>query len=164
MALISSTTCCAGVWSPPLPSAAPPRSLTTTLAPSAANSSACSRPMPRPAPVMMATRPSSAPMRAHYGLRLPTREERDARALLMCLARWWVGEQHRIARAARDADDGEPGRLEGRRRLGDGLVAHVGNRDRLRALREDHLHLRVARHFGARRRIGSDDLARGDGV
>src|SRR6202012_5980521 len=35
---------------------------TTTLAPSLANSSACSRPMPRPAPVMTATRPSNAPI------------------------------------------------------------------------------------------------------
>jgi hypothetical protein len=62
IALISSTTCCAGVASLPLPSFAPPRSLTTTLAPSDANSSACSRPMPRPAPVMIATRPSSVPI------------------------------------------------------------------------------------------------------
>src|SRR5579884_270678 len=63
MALISSTTCWAGVRSSPEPSMAPPRSLTTTLAPSWAKRSACSRPMPRPAPVMMATLPSSAPMR-----------------------------------------------------------------------------------------------------
>ena len=40
----------------------PPRSLTTTLAPCAASVSACSRPMPRPAPVTMATRPSHRPM------------------------------------------------------------------------------------------------------
>ena len=38
----------------------PPRSLTTTLAPCSASNSACSRPMPRPAPVMMATRPSQS--------------------------------------------------------------------------------------------------------
>src|SRR5580704_3490964 len=55
-ATISSTTCWAGVASSPLPSAAPPRSLTTSLAPSAANSRACSRPIPRPAPVITATR------------------------------------------------------------------------------------------------------------
>src|SRR4029079_1622579 len=54
--------CWAGVASAPAPSLAPPRSLTTTIAPSAANSRACSRPRPRPAPVMIATRPSSAPM------------------------------------------------------------------------------------------------------
>src|SRR5664280_1026640 len=51
-AVISSTTS----W------AASPRSFTTTLAPSAANRRAYSRPIPRPAPVMMAIRPSSAPM------------------------------------------------------------------------------------------------------
>src|SRR5919197_6471575 len=48
--------------SSPVPSGAPPRSLTTTFAPSLENSSACSRPMPRPAPVMTAIRPSSAPI------------------------------------------------------------------------------------------------------
>ena len=36
----------------------PPRSLTTTLAPCRASSSACPRPIPRPAPVTIATRPS----------------------------------------------------------------------------------------------------------
>ena len=41
-----------------MPSTAPPRSLTTTLAPRAASSSACLRPRPRPAPVTIATRPS----------------------------------------------------------------------------------------------------------
>ena len=45
----------------PEPSTSPPRSLTTTLAPWLANSSACSRPMPRPAPVMTTTRPSQIP-------------------------------------------------------------------------------------------------------
>src|SRR5215510_9932045 len=53
--LISSTTSSAGVALEPAPSAAPPGSLTTTLAPSAAQSSAISRPMPRPAPVTMMT-------------------------------------------------------------------------------------------------------------
>ncbi|SKV20976.1 Uncharacterised protein [Mycobacteroides abscessus subsp. abscessus] len=61
-AVISSTTSCAGPASEPEPSLAPPRSLTTTEAPSLAKSRACSRPMPRPAPVMTATRPSSCPM------------------------------------------------------------------------------------------------------
>ena len=54
-AAISSTTDCAAEMSAPEPSTAPPRSLTTTLAPSEAKSNACSRPMPRPAPVMIAT-------------------------------------------------------------------------------------------------------------
>ncbi len=57
--LISSTTSSAGVALDPEPSAAPPGSLTTTLAPSAAQSSAISRPMPRPAPVTMMDLPSS---------------------------------------------------------------------------------------------------------
>ncbi len=57
---ISFTTCCAGDVSAPVPSGLPPRSFTTTLAPSDANSSACSRPMPRPAPVTIATRPFSS--------------------------------------------------------------------------------------------------------
>src|ERR1700722_20728362 len=61
-AVISSTTSRAGPLSAPSPALLPPRSLTTTLAPSLANSSACSRPMPRPAPVMTATRPSNAPI------------------------------------------------------------------------------------------------------
>ena len=62
IALISATVCCAGVISDPEPSLAPPRSLTTTLAPCEANNKACSRPRPRPAPVIIATRPSSVPM------------------------------------------------------------------------------------------------------
>ena len=49
----------AGPSSTPLPSPAAPRSLTRTLAPWSARSSACSRPRPRPAPVMMATLPST---------------------------------------------------------------------------------------------------------
>src|SRR5581483_11140017 len=53
--LISATTSSAGAADEPAPSEAPPGSLTTTLAPSAAHSSAISRPMPRPAPVTMMT-------------------------------------------------------------------------------------------------------------
>src|ERR1700738_1892277 len=56
---ISSTTVSAGVSAPPVPSRAPPKSLTTTLAPRLANPSACARPRPLPAPVTMATRPSN---------------------------------------------------------------------------------------------------------
>ena len=44
--------------SAPRPSMVPPRSLTTTLAPRAASSRAWARPIPRPAPVTIATRPS----------------------------------------------------------------------------------------------------------
>jgi hypothetical protein len=56
---ISSTTASAGVSDPPVPSRAPPKSLTTTLAPRAASPSACARPRPLPAPVTIATRPSN---------------------------------------------------------------------------------------------------------
>src|SRR6516165_2305193 len=57
--LISSTTSSAGAALVPEPSAATPGSLTTTFAPSAAQSRAISRPMPRPAPVTMMDLPSS---------------------------------------------------------------------------------------------------------
>src|SRR2546430_3470656 len=62
MAWISSTTSAAGTWELPDPSRAPPRSFTTTRAPWRANSSAWARPMPRPAPVTMTTRPSQIPL------------------------------------------------------------------------------------------------------
>ena len=42
-----------------MPSAAPPRSLTTMSAPRLARSRACERPRPPPAPVMIATLPSN---------------------------------------------------------------------------------------------------------
>ena len=64
MALISSTTSWAGPVDAPVPSISPPRSLTTTLAPCSASIKACSRPMPRPAPVTMHTRPSHIPATA----------------------------------------------------------------------------------------------------
>ena len=51
----SATTASAAVADPPEPSRAPPRSLTTTLAPRAARARACSRPRPPPAPVTIAT-------------------------------------------------------------------------------------------------------------
>src|SRR4051812_21376613 len=56
--LISSATSSAGAALEPEPSAATPGSFTTTFAPSAAHSSAISRPMPRPAPVTMMDFPS----------------------------------------------------------------------------------------------------------
>src|SRR5271168_3517466 len=57
----SSTTWPAGPSEEPDPSTSAPRSLMTNLAPWLANSSACSRPIPRPAPVMTTTRPSQIP-------------------------------------------------------------------------------------------------------
>src|SRR3954453_6351693 len=71
--LISWTTCSAGLRSPPVPSTFPPRSLTTTLAPCLANDRACSRPMPRPAPVTMAIRPSHSPLMADHLACRPSR-------------------------------------------------------------------------------------------
>ena len=64
IAVISSTTCWAGPASFPVPSIEPPRSFTTTLAPWWASMSECSRPIPRPAPVTIATRPSQMPLMA----------------------------------------------------------------------------------------------------
>ena len=61
-AAISSTTSAAGPESRPDPSMATPRSATTTAAPWLASSLATDRPIPRPAPVTMATRPSSRVM------------------------------------------------------------------------------------------------------
>src|ERR1700751_746584 len=56
---ISSTTASPGVSDAPVPSRAPPKSLTTTLAPRRASPSACARPRPLPAPVTIAKRPSN---------------------------------------------------------------------------------------------------------
>src|SRR5215208_2113199 len=69
---ISLTVCSAGPADEPVPSVAPPRSLTTTLAPREASSSACSRPRPPPAPVTMATLPSKrmSPMGPLQGVRV----------------------------------------------------------------------------------------------
>src|SRR5690606_642046 len=53
--LISSTTFSAASLLAPSPWVLPPRSLTTTLAPCLANSRACARPMPPPAPVTITT-------------------------------------------------------------------------------------------------------------
>src|SRR5271166_2969824 len=61
-ALIASTTLSAIDLSAPEPSRGPPRSLTTTAAPSRANSLAYASPSPPPAPVISATLPSSSPM------------------------------------------------------------------------------------------------------
>src|SRR5277367_4587196 len=59
--LISCTTSCAGPASLPAPSRLAPMSQTTTRAPSCAINSAMPRPMPRAAPVTMATLPETIP-------------------------------------------------------------------------------------------------------
>src|SRR3954447_370562 len=62
-AVISSTTPWAALPPPAGEPASPtPMSLTNPRAPSAANASACARPIPPPAPVTMTTRPSSKPI------------------------------------------------------------------------------------------------------
>src|SRR5215472_13842450 len=60
--VISATTWSAGPLSVPAPSTAEPRSLTSTAAPSAASKEATDLPIPLPAPVTIATRPSSSPI------------------------------------------------------------------------------------------------------
>src|SRR6185437_10872533 len=74
-ALISATTFSAASELPPVPSSAPPRSLTTTLAPRRASSRAWQRPSPPPAPVTMATLPAKEMVMADY----PLRDLADAR-------------------------------------------------------------------------------------
>ena len=66
--VISVTTSAAGPASCPDPSISAPRSLTTTAAPSLASSVATDLPIPRPAPVTIATRPSSRAMPPHLTL------------------------------------------------------------------------------------------------
>src|SRR5260370_18470121 len=60
--LISSTTWAAGPSSPPVPSSSTPRSVTTAGAPWGARRFAIPAPMPRPAPVTIATLPSTRPI------------------------------------------------------------------------------------------------------
>ncbi len=64
-ARISATTASAGDSSFS-PASETPKSLTTTFAPCRASSSACARPMPRPAPVTIAIRPARRVMRAPW--------------------------------------------------------------------------------------------------
>src|SRR3984893_204165 len=166
MAVISSTTCWAGVRSSPVPSIAPPRSLTTTLAPSAANNSACSRPMPRPAPVMMATRPSSAPIGRDPLLVVVTagryasaEDDVDLGAAKDVGAHPRVGVQHLLARLARHVAGGEAGvanRVDG---VVEAEAAHVGYLDHIGALRHRDGHHGVAVDQRARGRGRGDDLA-----
>src|SRR5579871_5094735 len=61
LARIASTTSPAGPSELPAPSSDTPTSFTTTRAPWRANSRAWARPMPRPAPVTITTRPSQIP-------------------------------------------------------------------------------------------------------
>src|SRR5207302_1508865 len=64
---MTSATSSAGRLSAPSPATEPPRSLTTTLAPSLASRSASPRPTPCPAPVTIATPPTWRFAMAHWG-------------------------------------------------------------------------------------------------
>ena len=120
-AVISSTTDWAAEMSAPEPSTAPPRSLTTTLAPSEANRRACSRPMPRPAPVITATlscnmvQPSSRTRREPAARRAVVRARRLQRGL---------GLSNRCAGSRRTRERGDAGGPGGGR---DGGAHGVGN-------------------------------------
>src|SRR4051812_13772802 len=99
--LISSTTSSAGEALDPDPSAATPGSLTTTLAPSAAQSSAISRPIPRPAPVTMIDLPSSDLAIGFSGCRLAQRGRiHDVQLHLGEMTKWlaFVSKNDRAAR------------------------------------------------------------------
>src|SRR5436309_263452 len=166
IALISSTTCSAGVRSSPVPSMAPPRSFTTTLAPSWANSSACSRPMPRPAPVMMATRPSRAPMvqtppprgwfadtrgrarKSLLGVEVDARSAFDLRALGR------VGGEDLLVGWAEHDGHPEARRLHGVGRLIDALAGHVGHLHQVGTLGHVDRHGRALVDLAAGRRTG----------
>src|SRR5271155_1891259 len=79
-ALISLTTWSAGPASAPSPFTLLPGSLTTTFAPFDPSSRAYSRPSPRPAPVITATRPSN--LRSVTGYLLPLHRRPDRRTSL----------------------------------------------------------------------------------
>src|SRR5262245_51905753 len=85
----SPTTRSAGPWSAPSPASDAPTSFTTTFAPAAPSASAISRPMPPPAPVTIATLPSSI---SH----LRCRSHQDDVELLLGVARLDL-HRHRLA-------------------------------------------------------------------
>src|SRR5258708_737564 len=119
-ARISSTTCCAGPVLAPLPSPATRGSFTTAGAPSCAKPSACSRPMPRPAPVTMTMRPSQMPLTGSY----PT------------------GGQFAATMPQATSASGASGRRqngEGRRRRGNRVGLYVGARPRTWPAEEEAL-------------------------
>src|SRR4051794_434256 len=161
MALISSTTCWAGVRSSPDPSMAPPRSLMTTLAPSWANSRACSRPIPRPEPVIMATRPSSAPIA--FSFRSAVRAtlfgvEVDARPTLDLGTRFGVGVEDALARRTEDVGYAKARCLQRGLGLLDALALDIGHGDKVLALRHRDGHLAPLGDRRTRGRRGADHL------
>src|ERR687898_2210719 len=87
----------------PSPPALPPRSLTTTLAPCLASSRAWPRPIPCPAPVTIATLPSSSPMTLPWCLATLSDDASDPRS---CGFR---ASNHRPGQAPRRSDALEHG-------------------------------------------------------
>src|SRR5689334_8764343 len=124
---ISSTTASAGESEPPVPSRAPPKSLTTTLAPRLASPRACALPRPLPAPVTMATRPSNLIAIVQFLLLLPSPlvGERGAkRRMRGCLYKRVRGE--RPLTRLRSAKPPSPTRGEGRIARFDRLLSSDG--------------------------------------
>src|SRR5438105_4670982 len=167
-ALISSTTCWAGVRSSPVPSIAPPRSLTTTFAPSWANSSACSRPMPRPAPVMMATRPSSAPMnppeKSGKSLWTLSGVQVHRRAPLDLGPRRRVGREHLLVRETEDVRHRQTSLLDGGGGLRHAHTDHIRDRDEVGTFRHRDLDVAALGHLLTGAGRSRHDVAGGDGV
>src|SRR5438477_2166180 len=181
-ALISSTVCIAALGSPPSPCMSPPRSLTTTRAPSLAKRSACSRPRPRPAPVMIATLPSSAPMsgscssarggaewyavpgRFAQPLRpasVLTQHEIHLRVsghLLVGSADGVLGHHDTAGPVVGDGPDLQTGGGEDGGRLLDRLERHVGHDDEVGALRHVHGHDGSVGRAHSLRGIGADHV------
>src|SRR3954453_883398 len=180
IASISATTCCAGVASVPAPSLAPPRSLTTTRAPSRANSSACSRPIPRPAPVMIATRPSSDPIGsllvdegtlvsdsdASEFLRQRDVDQRAADELLtgQHICAFVLRAHDHTGRIAAHSPDSEAGSRESVCRLLQGEPTERWDRNEVLALRHHDADNGTTIDAGAFGQILTDDRPTGDRV
>src|SRR4051794_23133975 len=180
IASISATTCCAGVASVPVPSLAPPRSLTTTRAPSRANSSACSRPIPRPAPVMIATRPSSDPIGsllvddgtlvsdsdASEFLRQGDVDQRAAQELLTGkdIGAFVLRAHHYTGRIAAHRADRKAGRRERVCRLLQGEATERWDGNEVLALRHHDADNGTTIDVGALRQILTNNRSAGDGV
>src|SRR5262245_37299987 len=140
---MASTTSSATLACAPRPSTPPPRSFTTTPAPSAARSSAIARPMPRPAPVTTAPFPARRPAITAPPLEGPAE---DAPSLLRLLRRGRVHEP------LRDGGRHEPLELvEGpvARRLVEGVQRPgVGHQSHRAPGAEEYLPVHVAGVFG----------------
>src|SRR4051794_4769446 len=102
--LISRTTSCAGEDEEPEPLTEPPMSLTTTAAPSEANSRACERPRPAPAPVTTATRPRNGASSSDDTSRLRS----GGRAQAGNLGRYLQSQETRVQAAVDERSTHDP--------------------------------------------------------